>query len=456
MKENIRKDSGPEARERFALFTDLYELLMAQAYFEEEMTDTAVFSLFVRRLPARRNFLLACGLETVLGFLEALRFSGDDIAYLDSTGRFSQGFLAWLRDFRFTGDIHAVPEGTPVFANEPILEVVAPLAQAQLVETFLMNRIHLQTMLASKAQRVVSAAAGRRVVDFASRRMHGLDAALEGARGFYIGGVSATSNVLAGKRYGLPIAGTMAHSYIQSHEDEMSAFRAFARLYSDTVLLVDTYDTLEGVRKLVKLATSPGEGLTIGSIRLDSGDLSALSRQARRILDEAGLDRIGIFVSGGLDEDSIARLVSSNAPIDGFGVGTEMGVSGDAPSLDIVYKLCEYAGQGRLKLSSGKPVLPGRKQVFRMEEGGRDVRDVIGRVDEDIPGRPLLHQVMGEGRRLPAGIADPESIRGYAGAQIGRLPPRVREIAAATPPYSVEVSAALSGFQKETAERSRG
>ncbi|VFN02969.1 MAG: nicotinate phosphoribosyltransferase [Candidatus Kentron sp. G] len=456
MKENIRRDSEPEGRERFALFTDLYELLMAQAYFEEEMTDTAVFSLFVRRLPARRNFLLACGLETVLGFLEELRFSGDDIAYLDSTGRFSQGFLAWLWDFRFTGDIHAVPEGTPVFANEPILEVVAPLAQAQLVETFLMNRIHLQTMLASKAWRVVRAAAGRRVADFASRRMHGLDAALEGARGFYIGGVSATSNVLAGKRYGLPIAGTMAHSYIQSHEDEISAFRAFARLYSDTVLLVDTYDTLEGVRKVVKLATSPGEDLTIGSIRLDSGDLSALSRETRRILDEAGLDRIGIFASGGLDEDSIAELVSSNAPIDGFGVGTEMGVSGDAPSLDIVYKLCEYAGQGRLKLSSGKPVLPGRKQVFRMEEGEWDVRDVIGRVDEDIPGRPLLRQVMGEGRRLPAGAADPESIRGYAEARIGRLPPRVREIAAATPPYPVEVSAALSGFQKETAKRSRG
>nr|VFJ90025.1 MAG: nicotinate phosphoribosyltransferase [Candidatus Kentron sp. H]VFJ91384.1 MAG: nicotinate phosphoribosyltransferase [Candidatus Kentron sp. H]VFJ98035.1 MAG: nicotinate phosphoribosyltransferase [Candidatus Kentron sp. H] len=456
-KNSVREDLG---RQGVALFTDLYELTMLQAYFEEEMADIAVFSLFVRRLPVRRNFLLACGLDTALEFLEDFRFSDDDLAYLASTGKFSDRFLVWLQDFHFMGDVYAVPEGTPVFANEPILEVVAPLPQAQVVETFLMNQIHLQTMLASKAQRVVTAAQGRPVIDFGSRRIHGLDAALKAARAFYIGGVSATSNVLAGKQYDLPIAGTMAHSYIQVHGDEASAFRAFAGLYPDTVLLVDTYDTLAGVRNVVDLATSPGGNFAIKAIRLDSGDLSSLSRQARRILDEAALDKVEIFVSGGLEENAIAELVSADAPIDGFGVGTEMGVSSDAPSLDIVYKLCEYAGRGRLKLSSGKPVLPGRKQLFRIGEGEEDVRDVIARADEgapDHPGaRPLLVQVMKAGNRLPeGGRIDLESARGYAEEQASRLPPRIRALAPANPPYPVAVSRTLSGLQKALAKQIR-
>nr|VFJ46882.1 MAG: nicotinate phosphoribosyltransferase [Candidatus Kentron sp. DK] len=438
--------------ERFALFADLYELTMMQAYFAEDMLDTAVFSLFVRRLPERRNFLLACGLDTVLGFLEKIAFSEEDIAYLASTGRFSDGFLARLRDFRFTGDVYAVPEGTPLFANEPILEVVAPLPQAQLVETFVMNQVHLQTLLASKAWRVVGAAQGRPVMDFGARRIHGVDAALKAARAFYIGGVSATSNVLAGKRYGLPIAGTMAHSYIQAHGDEASAFRAFADHYPDTVLLVDTYDTLTGVRNVVELAKSRLEGFRIQAIRLDSGDLVALSREARRILDDAGLDKVRILVSGSLQEDRIAELVSSGAPIDGFGVGTEMGVSSDAPSLDMVYKLCQYAGRGCLKLSSGKPVLPGRKQVFRLEEDEQDIRDTIARDGEEMPGRPLLAQVMRAGKRLgePTDIG---SIRDYAREQVARLPARIRGIDTAAPPYPVDVSVALSGFRKELMER---
>lgn len=250
------------------LFTDLYELTMLQAYFEEEMMADAVFSLFVRRLPAHRNFLLACGLDTVLDYLENLRFTDEAIAYLRSLGRFSDRFLAWLGEFRFTGDVFAVPEGTPVFANEPILEIVAPLPQAQLIETYVMNQIHVQTVLASKAQRVVTAAAGRSVIDFGARRIHGTDAALKAVRAFYIGGVAATSNVLAGKRYGVPIAGTMAHSYIQAHDDEAAAFRAFVRLYPDTVLLVDTYDTLEGVRKVIELAKTLAK--TSGSRRCAS------------------------------------------------------------------------------------------------------------------------------------------------------------------------------------------
>nr|VFK40388.1 MAG: nicotinate phosphoribosyltransferase [Candidatus Kentron sp. SD]VFK45823.1 MAG: nicotinate phosphoribosyltransferase [Candidatus Kentron sp. SD] len=439
---------------RFALFTDLYELTMMQAYFEEDLHDSAVFSLFVRRLPARRNFLLACGLDSVLDLLENLRFNEEDIDYLASIGKFSDRFLDWLRDFRFTGDIHAMPEGTPVFANESILEVVAPLPQAQIIETLVMNQIQLQTMLASKAQRVVAAARGRPVVDFASRRMHGIDAALKGARAFYIAGVSATSNVLAGKRYGLPLAGTMAHSYIQAHEDEATALSAFVHLYPDTVLLVDTYDTIAGVRKVIDLLHSLGEELHIKAVRLDSGDLSSLSKEVRRMLDEADLGRVGIFVSGGLEENAVADLVSIGAPIDGFGVGTEMGVAGDAPSLDIVYKLCEYAGRGRIKLSSGKPVLPGRKQVFRVERDGRDVMDIIARADEDIhEGRPLLAPVMKQGRRLSNRQSGEtmEIARTHAENRIARLPEGIREITKAELPYPVEASAALSRYREEVA-----
>nr|VFK58662.1 MAG: nicotinate phosphoribosyltransferase [Candidatus Kentron sp. UNK]VFK68510.1 MAG: nicotinate phosphoribosyltransferase [Candidatus Kentron sp. UNK] len=453
-KNPVKKNSS---HGRFALFTDLYQLTMMQAYFEEDSFDTAVFSLFVRRLPTRRNFLLACGLDTTLELVENLRFSEEDIIYLASLQKFSDRFLHWLRDFRFTGDIHAAPEGAPIFANEPILEVVAPLPQAQLLETLIMNQIHLQTLLASKAERVVTAAQGRPVIDFASRRMHGIDAALKGARAFYIGGVSATSNVLAGKRYHMPVAGTMAHSYIQAHGDEATAFRAFAGLYPDTILLVDTYDTLAGIRKIIHLAHTLGEDFKIKAIRLDSGDLSTLSKEARRLLDEAGLDKVGIFVSGGLEEDAVADLVSTGAPIDGFGVGTEMGVSGDAPSLDMVYKLCEYAGRGRVKLSTGKPVLPGRKQIFRTAEGDRDVGDTIARADEDISGaRPLLVPVMQGGRRLsddPSGERIViETARSHAKEWIARLPVEIRDPKNDSA-YPVQVSAALSDYQRAVCER---
>ncbi|MDZ7785473.1 MAG: nicotinate phosphoribosyltransferase [Halioglobus sp.] len=440
-------------RHSLALFTDLYELTMAQAYFEEGMTDDAVFSLFVRRLPSRRNYLLACGLDTVLEYLENLRFEEDDLAYLASLDKFSDRFLAELRDFRFSGTVYAVPEGTPVFANEPILEVVAPVSEAQIVETFIMNQIHVQTVLSTKAQRLVLAAEGRPVIDFGPRRMHGIDAALKAARSFYIGGVAATSNVLAGKEYAVPVAGTMAHSYIQAHDDEREAFRAFVGLYPDTVLLVDTYDTLEGVRRVIELAEKLGDEFSVRAVRLDSGDLLALAKEARGLLDRAGLDGVEIIASGGLDEDEIARLVAAGAPIDGFGVGTSMGVSRDAPDLDIAYKLCEYGGAGRLKLSSGKPVLPGRKQVFRVSENDGDVRDVIARADEDLPGRPLLEAVMRDGERLPAGRVDLESARARASEQSARLPDHIRAIEPADEPYPVAVSPALRSYQKETEKR---
>lgn len=435
------------------LFTDLYELTMLQAYLNEGMIDEAVFSLFVRRLPPRRNFLLACGLDTILGYLENLRFGDNALAYLESLEKFSSHFLGWLSDFRFTGDVYAVAEGTPVFANEPLLEIVAPLPQAQLVETFVMNQIHVQTVLATKAQRIVTAAFDRPVIDFGARRIHGIDAAVKAARAFYIGGVAATSNVLAGKQFGVPVTGTMAHSYIQAHQDEASAFKAFTRLYPDTVLLVDTYDTLGAVGKVIALAKILGKDFQVKAVRLDSGNLLALSRESRRLLDKAGLGQVEIFASGGLDEERIAKLISADAPIDGFGVGSSMGVSRDAPVLDIAYKLCEYAGQGRLKLSPGKLILPGRKQVFRMTQSDRDLGDVIARFDEDLPGRPLLVPVMRHGERLPTGCVNLESIRKYAQQQIARLPERVCAITQAKPPYPVEVSQELSLFQKKVKEK---
>jgi nicotinate phosphoribosyltransferase len=296
-----------------ALFTDLYELTMLQAYLEEGMHEEAVFSLFVRRLPERRNYLLACGLDAVLRYLENLRFTDDSIDYLASVGSFSGRFLEWLAGFQFTGDVHAMPEGTPVFANEPILEVAGPMPEAQLAETFVMNQVHLATLLATKAARVVTAAQGRKVVDFGPRRMHGTDAAMKAARAFHIAGVAATSNVLAGHVYGVPIAGTMAHSFVQAHDTEMAAFRGFSRVFPETILLVDTYDSVEGVRRVVALAQELGAAFKVRGVRLDSGDLAALAFQARTLLDEAGLERVEIFASGGLDEYVIADLLAKGA-----------------------------------------------------------------------------------------------------------------------------------------------
>ncbi len=441
--------------DNIALFTDLYELSMLQVYAAEAMEGEAVFSLFVRRLPKERNFLLACGQDEVLRCLEGLHFTPESLAYLGSLGRFSDELLAKLASFRFTGDVYAVPEGTPVFANEPILELVAPLPQAQLVETLVMNQIHLATILASKAARVVSAAEGRLVVDFGARRMHGTDAAIKAARAFYIAGLGATSNVLAGRIYGLPVAGTMAHSFIQAYDHEADAFRAFTQQYPETILLVDTYDTLEGVRRVVDLARELGPDFKVKGVRLDSGDLGQLAFAAREILDGAGLENVEIFASGGLDETEVARLVQRGAPIDGFGVGTHLGVSSDAPGLDIAYKLCAYEGKGRLKLSTGKPILPGRKQVFRRAAGGGASGDIIARAEEKLDGRPLLQQVMRDGRRL-TGPEPLEAIRARARAEIDALPKRLRALEPASPEYPVEVSPALRDYQTSVAAEVAG
>jgi nicotinate phosphoribosyltransferase len=436
-----------------ALFTDLYELTMLQAYWREGMDGEAVFSLYFRNLPKGRNLCLACGLADALAYLEALRFTSEGLDYLSRQEQFSDGFLDWLGGLRFEGDVWAPPEGTPVFPDEPLIEVVAPLPVAQLAESFLMNQIHLQTVLASKAVRVVHAAAGRTVVDFGLRRMHGTDAAMKGVRAYHVAGLDGTSNVLAGKVYGVPITGTMAHSYIQAHDDELEGFREFAALYPETVLLVDTYDTLEGVRLVARLARELGEAFRVRAIRLDSGDLAELAKASREILDEAGLESVGIFASGGLDEHEIARLVAFGAPIDGFGVGTRMGVSHDAPDLDVAYKLTAYAGKGRLKLSPGKRILPGRKQVFRGERGGEATGDVIARHDEALPGRPLLVQVMAGGERLPAGRESLDAARERARREVAALPARVRDLDPADSPYPVAVSPALRAFQERVIER---
>jgi nicotinate phosphoribosyltransferase len=437
--------------EQLALFTDLYELTMLQAYWREELLEAATFSLFVRRLDPRRNFLLACGIDDVLAWLEDVRFTEDALRFLAARPEFRPEFLEWLSGFRFTGDVWAVREGTPVFANEPILELRAPLPEAQLAETLILNQVHVQTTLASKAARVVLAARGRPVIDFGMRRMHGADAAMQGARAFHIAGLAGTSNVLAGRIHGVPIMGTMAHSYIQVHDDEMDAFRRFSELYPGTVLLVDTYDTLEGVRRVIRLARELGPAFDVGAIRLDSGDLAQLAIAARRILDDAGLSRVRIVASGGLDEYEIERILGLGAPIDSFGVGTAMGVSADAPALDIVYKLTEYAGEGRIKLSPDKPILPGRKQIFRQSEDRVAIRDVIASVDEEHPGRPLLAPVMQRGRRVRENVLTLDEARTHAAEEVRALPQRLRELAPADPPYPVEVSEELLARQASIA-----
>ncbi len=388
-----------------ALLVDLYELTMVQAFLDAGLAERqATFSMYFRHLPHGWRYLVAAGLDDALSYLEALAFDDEDLDHLASLGLFSEELLVRLGELTFSGDVRAMPEGTLVFPAEPLLEVTAPVVEAQLVETYLLNQLHLQTLLAAKAARSVDAAQGRMLVDFGLRRTHGTDAGLKAARSSWLAGFDATSNVLAGERYGIPLAGTMAHSYVLAFDDELAAFRAFARSYPDaSVLLVDTYDTLEGTRNAAivgrELAAS---GHRLRGVRLDSGDLVDLSRGARAILDEAGLEAAIVFASGNLDEGEIERLLAAGAPIAGFGVGTRMGTSADAPSVDMVYKLVELDGRPVLKLSQGKATLPGPKQVWRLAEDGPPASDVLGLASDDGPqgGRPLLEQVMSGGRRL--------------------------------------------------------
>ncbi|KVC57737.1 nicotinate phosphoribosyltransferase [Burkholderia stagnalis] len=435
------------------LLTDLYELTMLQAYFDAAMNDVASFEFFVRALPPQRNFLMAAGLASVLDYLEQVRFTADDLACLARTGRFRAEFLASLAGWRFTGTVHAMPEGTVCFADEPLLRITAPLREAQLVESRVMNLLHYATLVASKAARSVLAAPGHLLVDFGLRRAHGAEAGLLSARASYLAGFSGTATVLAGVRYGIPTFGTMAHSYVQAHGDEACAFAHFARSQPDNaVLLIDTYDVERAAQTVVETARALApEGIAIKGVRLDSGELVAHARRVREILDLGGLANVTIFVSGNLDEYGLRDMLAQGAPIDGFGIGTRMNTSADAPSLDCAYKLVEYAGVPRRKRSEGKATWPGRKQVFRRLGGdGQIAADCIALDGETQPGIALLAPAMIDGARLPLPSLD--ASRAHAARQLAMLPERTRALTMAEP-VAVEISAALAGLVAQMDER---
>ncbi|MBI9082192.1 MAG: nicotinate phosphoribosyltransferase [Desulfobacterales bacterium] len=396
-----------EARHRVgALFTDLYELTMAAGYWAHGLYDRATFSVFIRGGGTRRDYFVAVGLEDVVTELEAFSFLPEEIAFLETTGRFSSGFLDYLGGLRFTGDMVAMAEGTVFFADEPILEITAPLIEAQILETFILNTLGFQTMIATKAARCIKAAGGRPLIDFSLRRTQGTDAGMKVARSTWIAGFDATSNVLAGKQYGLPLSGTMAHSFVTAFDTEMEAFSAYAQTFPEsTVLLIDTYDVIQGARNAVTVAQAlRNGGNALVGVRLDSGDMASQSINVRRILDQGGFPEVKIFASSGFDEFKIADVIDRGARIDAFGVGTKVGVSSDAPFLNIVYKLVRYAGRNVRKTSPGKATLGGEKQVFRqLDKGGAFVGDIVGTRHEHHEGaESMLTPVMVNGSPVGA------------------------------------------------------
>ncbi len=435
------------------LLTDLYQLNMIQAYLDRGDTKTAVFEFFVRKLPSRRGFLLAAGLEQALDFLENLRFTKEEIDWLARTGRFGHSLLNYLATFRFEGDVYAMPEGTAFFANEPTLRITASLPQAQLVETRLINLLHFQSLIAAKAARMVLAAPEKLLVDFGLRRAHGAEAGLLAARASYISGFAGTATLLADKLFGIPSFGTMAHSFVQAFDNESVAFENFARSRPDNLtLLIDTYDTEAAARKVVALAPRlKALGIAVRAVRLDSGDLIALSKNVRRILDDGGLADVAIFASGGLDEDSVAAMLQSGAPIDGFGLGTSLTTSSDVPALDCAYKLQEYAGLPRRKRSEGKATWPGRKQVWRRYANGRMSGDVISLEHDKQDGEPLIQPVMQNGRRIdrPTPLAQ---IRERAARELAALPESLRRLEPGVV-YPVEVTETLVRLASEVDRR---
>ena len=441
---------GPD---NLGLLVDLYELVMADAYLREGMNDEATFDLFIRSLPPHRAFLVSAGLEPALHYLKRFRVDGEGIAYLRGLELFSEEFLDYLGTFRFSGEVWAIPEGEICFPLEPLLEVTAPRIEAQIVETFLLNTLNYQVMVASKAARIVLAAQGRGVVDFSPRRDHASDAAMKAARASYIAGCAGTSNVLAGKEYGIPVVGTMAHSYVMSFPDELSAFRAFARDFpQNAVLLIDTYDTVQGAHHAVTVAQEMrARGHHLRGVRLDSGDLAALSRQVRAVFDAAGLTDVQILLSGDLDEYRIADVLAHGAAADSFGVGTALGTSEDAPTMGGVYKLVEDRAGPKIKLSTGKATLPGRKQVWRREDAG-GIQDIIALRDEPPPREyvPLLQQVMTGGRALrPEPLAE---MRARCTRTLAMLPAGFKDLHAAPAP-PVTLSPDLEALRARMFER---
>ncbi len=432
------------------IFTDLYELTMAQCYFAENINDEAAFSLFVRGYPENRSYYVCAGLEEALFEILDYTFSDQDLSYLEKTGLFTVDFLNHLNRFRFTGTIRAMPEGSLFFADEPVMEVSAPIIESQLLETFLINIVGFSSLIATKAARCVYAAGGRNVVDFSLRRDQGVDAGLKAARSSYIAGFAATSNVMAGKLYDIPVSGTMAHSFVSIYENEYDAFKAYSKNYpTKTVLLIDTHDTIEGAQNAAKIGIEMKKrGESLVGVRLDSGDMAVLSREVREILDDAGLEKTEIFASSGFDEYKIAHVIGQNAAIDAFGVGTKLGVSADAPFLDMVYKLVHFGNRNITKKSPGKAYLAGEKQVFRKTgPNGKYTGDIIGIKEESIEkATPLLETVVKNGNIViePPGI---EAVRAYFAENFARLPDACKDIDSPAP-YPVSVSHNLLNIQK--------
>lgn len=438
-----------------SLLTDLYELTMAASYRSRGMNDDATFDLFVRELPNRRNFLVVCGVEQALEYLESVHFDAEAIDYLESLGLFEPAFLEYLSTFHFSGEVWAMREGEIAFEKEPLLRVTAPLIEAQIVETFLLNCVTFQTMVASKAARVSLASDGKSFLDFSLRRDHGADAGLKAARAAYIAGASATSNVLAGKMYGIPVSGTMAHSYVMAFPTEIDAFRAYARDFPEqAVLLIDTFDVSEGARRAVAVAHELApEGIALRGVRIDSGNLGDLTTVVRGILDEGGLRDTKIILSGDLDEYRVEAMLDAGVPVDAFGVGTQMGTSADSPFLGGVYKLVAEKGAPKVKLSTGKVTLPGLKQVHRFTTGGRFHHDLIALEEESIDGGdPLLHLAMKDGERV-GGVEPLSEVRARCRASLATLPAAMQELTDPATPYPVQVSAPLEKLAREARDQ---
>jgi nicotinate phosphoribosyltransferase len=441
-----------------SLFTDFYELTMCASYFDNQKFEPATFDLFIRRLPPNRGYLLFAGLEQVLQYLQDVKFTEEHLAYLKTQG-FSQLFLNYLKNFKFTGDVWAAPEGTVVFPCEPLIRVTAPIIEAQLVETFLLNTVNLQTMIATKASRVVNAARGKAVIEFGLRREHGVDAGMKVARCSYIAGCQGTSNVLAGLTYGIPVFGTMAHSFIMSYEKEIDAFRAFVKTFpANSTVLIDTYDDMAGAEKAVAVAKELEKaGHKLSGVRLDSGDLTEISKKVRKLLDGEGLQYVRIFASGDLDEFKIEELRKKGAKIDAFGVGTKMGTSADKPYVDVIYKLCETMNPNGdfapiMKLSEAKVTLPGRKQVYRFKDvKGNYEKDIIALADEKVNGKPLMVKVMEKGE-VTYDFPSLSEIRAAAAENLSLLPNNYKKVTGSAE-YPVKLSQNLEKLVRNLKEK---
>ena len=426
-----------------SLLTDLYEITMAYSYFKSNRNEISTFELFIRNLPKNRNFLVSAGIDDIIKIISEFHFTDDDIKYLKSLKLFSDDFLDYLKNFKFKGDVWAIPSGQIYFPNEPVIRITADRISAQLLETIILNQFNFQSMIASKCARIIISSRGIPCVDFSPRRDHGIDSALKVAKVSYICNFIGTSNVLAGKIFNIPVYGTMAHSYIMSFSDEETAFREFLKCFEEPVLLIDTYDTIEGAKKVIKLLK---EGYKIKGVRIDSGDLVELSKKVKQIFKNEGFD-IKIFLSGDLDEYVIDEILSKGAIADAFGVGTKMGTSSDAPYLNGVYKLVEDEYGFKIKTSPGKITLPGKKQVYRIYKNGIMEKDIIALEDEKCEGIPLLKKYIENGNVLE--YEDIENSRKFFKENLSTLPDYLKTTRKSEIDYPIEVSDKLLKIKQE-------